>query len=631
MIKKNLIPIIFFFLVFIVFTPFHECAAAAKRQVVILDLPCLNLMQISEADPNLLKLVSTGSTGLVRIPEKNGTIFSNGRHGGVLIINGDDFLDVRAFNQPLSKNSPPCDYRPGIDTILKNFRLLRERAGIIVISAGGREGETGRQRNSGEERGKSDPKKVLRIYDDLVARVSAEIDFKTTLLLVCTSQPQEKSGITNADLRPVVFKGPGFTTGILYSSSTRKKGMITGNDLRALVLRFQNSKTGAAFPIKNIPGEWRVIAESQPALVKNYFVRWPLLTTYGYLLLGTICLIVTGLVFRWRWRLITPLAWVYLYLLAVPGAFMVEAILNPLNWTTITIDTLGITSALFLVSYFLSQRNTFHILMWVSFLTAGLVAIDGILNGRYESLSFLGYSVVSGARYYGIGNEYMGVLLGSYIVGAALIFPRLGKWRREILWCAAILTGVILIHPKFGADVGGGITAVLGLGTTNYLLLKQPVRIKKIVRLFILTLTVIIFAGIWDLYVEPTSMTHLGQLLLAIRDHGFPAFLAVATRKLEMNYRLISQTPLTLILIGVLLAIPFLYRYPPAKLKALREKYEESMAGVTGLSITALIGMLVNDSGIASAAMVFMFGIGLIMLIVIEEKGVTKTVMSYEF
>lgn len=564
--KKYLIPIIFFFLVFIVLTPFYECAAAAKRQVVILDLPCLNLMQISEAYPNLLNLVSTGSTGLVRIPEKNGIVFSNGQHGGVLVINGDDFF----------------------------------------------------------ERRKSDPKKVLRIYDDLVARVSAEIDFKTTLLLVYTSRPQEKIGIPNADLRPVVFKGPGFTSGILYSPSTRKKGMITGNDLRALVLRFQNSKTGAVFPIKNIPGEWRIIAESQPALVKNYAVRWPLLTTYGYLQLGTIVLIVTGLIFRlWR-RLITPLVWIYLYLLAVPAAFIVEAIFNPLNWTIITIETLGITGALFLAAYFLSQKNTFHILMWISFLTAGLVAIDGILNGRNESLSFLGYSVVSGARYYGIGNEYMGVLLGSYIVGAALIVPRLSKCRREILWSAAILIGLILIHPKFGADVGGGITAVLGLGTTNYLLLKQPMRIKKIVRLFIITLAVIIFAGIWDLYVDPTSMTHLGQLLLAIRDHGFPAFLAIATRKLEMNYRLISQTPLTLVLIGVLLAIPFLYRYPPTKLKALREKYDESMAGVTGLSVTALIGMLVNDSGIASAAMVFMFGIGLILLIIVKEKGKTN-------
>ena len=212
-----------------------------------------------------------------------------------------------------------------------------------------------------------------------------------------------------------------------------------------------------------------------------------------------------------------------------------------------------------------------------------MVVSDALLNGRYEHKAFLGYSVVAGARYYGIGNEYMGILLGAYILGVALSLRYWERWRRQILWCGTILISVILIHPHFGADVGGGITAVLGLGITNYFWLKQPVRITELLKLAGITLIILALAGIWDLQADPDSMTHLGQMLLAIHDHGAGAFLVMAKRKLELNLHLISSAPITIALIGFLTAIPFIYRYPPPRLKAIINKHADFSAGFTGL------------------------------------------------
>jgi len=115
-------------------------------------------------------------------------------------------------------------------------------------------------------------------------------------------------------------------------------------------------------------------------------------------------------------------------------------------------------------------------------------------------------------------------------------------------------------------------------------------------------------------------MSHFGQLILAIRTQGIQVFFDLAIRKMALNLQLIQTTPLTLVLIGTLLIIPVLYRFPPVSIQKYLANYPELMSGLTGLSITALIALAANDSGIVSAAMCFMFGIGLIISLVIKEQ-----------
>ncbi len=461
----------------------------------------------------------------------------------------------------------------------------------------------------------------IGFYEDLVSRIFAETDFYTTLLLVYSRRsPEIGNGLT-----PVLIKGTGFKGGVLYSPSTRKRGIVTYNDLRSTILRFLNpEKTKTVFRIRSMPGDWRILAQSRDGLIKNYTIRWPLLTGYFYLLLGVIILIIIGLCFHFRPRIITGLAWAYLLLITAPGAFLLEALIDPVELPSILFWTLGISGIMFLWSYFSSRKNITRALAMISLITTVLVIINGLLNGYYECKSFLGYSVVTGGRYYGIGNEYMGVLLGASIAGLSSLLPALKHRCREILWFVTFIIGLVLIHPNFGADVGGGIAALMGLGVTNYLWLKKPIQIKEISRLCLMTLGALVLAGAWDLYANRDCMSHLGQLLLSVSNHGPGVVGSMALRKISLNLRLIGSTPLTLVLIGILLVMPVFYRFPPAPLQRVMDKHPEAIAGLAGLAVTALIGFLVNDSGIVSAAMTFMFGIGLGLTVVIKELDRAK-------
>lgn len=114
-----------------------------------------------------------------------------------------------------------------------------------------------------------------------------------------------------------------------------------------------------------------------------------------------------------------------------------------------------------------------------------------------------------------------------------------------------------------------------------------------------------------------------GQLLLAIQTSGWEAFQTIIIRKLLMNLRLTTETPLAFILILTLLTIPVLYFHPPEFIKGLISRYPKVMAGFAGLSITAWVGFLVNDSGIASVALIFMFGTGM-MALMIDDATASK-------
>jgi hypothetical protein len=641
--KNHVIPVLLFFLLAsVLINPLPVNSITIKQPVIILDLPGLELSEISSDYPHLLKLVSTGSTALVTVP--NSSMINGPKSFTLSILRGilqksslntditnkkgintasnpvtvmklDDIIPFHVMRSNLSQNNSliPFKNKANINSILNHYRLEQFQNEIMVFTWV----ENYRYFLKSPE--DAFRHRILRYYDYLTGCILDRIDLNNTLFLVCTYRPQQKPDMKNKNLVAVVLKGRDFTDGIIYSPSTRKQGIITCADLRDTILNVHD-KTGPNMQIKRIPGKWRTVTVEQMELKKNYSVRWPLLTVFGYLMIGIVLALLLGFSCRFPRPIITMLVWIYLYLLTIPGAFLIEALISPITWLSIVVYTLAITAVIFLLSYRLAGKSIAQTLKWLAYFTMGLIIIDALLNGRYESKSFLGYSLLAGGRYYGIGNEYMGILMGAYIVGVSLSLPDLRKWRREILWGATLFLSLLLFYPYCGSDVGGGITALMGLGITNYLWLKQPIHFKDLARLYLLTLFILIFMAFLDFYAYGSSLSHLGKLLLAILRNGFGVFIYLAARKITMNLRLISSTPLTVILIGALIVIPFLYRYPPAPIKRLMEKYPEIISGFVGLSITAFIGLVTNDSGIVSAAMAFLFGIGLVLLVILKER-----------
>jgi hypothetical protein len=133
-------------------------------------------------------------------------------------------------------------------------------------------------------------------------------------------------------------------------------------------------------------------------------------------------------------------------------------------------------------------------------------------------------------------------------------------------------------------------------------------------------LVLLLFVGCWDLSLNG-KVTHFGQFIKVLLDQGAPAFGQMIAKKLEMNLEIIEYTPLSKILIVLLLIIPVLYKKPPQCFAKWLNRHQLEMRGLLGLSLTALVALLVNDSGIVSVATMFIFGLYLLILLVLREKS----------
>ncbi len=547
------------------------------------------------------------------------------RCGALLLMDERGLVDLAALGRETLKIDPnfPFELMTDNDKIISYWSAFKKEADVIVITLGDFERLERFASYLNDERWNYYRRSIMKRYDRLLGGLQATIDHKSTLMVLFTGVTPGRKAKIGDKLTPVAISSPELKPGIIYSQSTRKAGVVSEYDLPATILKFLGIKKSGRFNgqhLKSVPGDWGQVVSLRPELVQNYGVRWPLLTGYAYILIGSILAGITGLIFKWHAIVFKFLTYTYLSLLMIPAVFLIMAAFNPLNWFSIIGLTLALVALFFGVAVWLKGKEPFHILSLICLTTVIIIVIDGLGNGFLESNSFLGYSSVAGARFYGIGNEYMGFLLGAYTVYLAINFKNLEKYQGLVLQLGMWLTALLVSHPNFGANIGGGSTVILGLGITNHLLLRKKINFKEIGIFFLSLIALLTVVGIWDFFINKSSMTHFGQMLFLIKEEGFQVIKEMVSRKWEMNLRLIDYSPWSKVLLGVLILVPLLYYKPSQKIIELLRKYPDSLRGFLGLIFTAFIALVVNDSGIVAVATMLIFGGVLLLLVLFEEQ-----------
>lgn len=548
------------------------------------------------------------------------------RCGALLLMDEKGRIDLAALGGETLKADPgfPFGLVTDEDRIFSYWLKFKNEADVIVITLGDLERLERFAPYLNEERWLFYRRAVMERYDRLLGRLQATIEPGSILTVLFAGVAPQRKAKTGDKLTPVAVSMPGLEPGIIYSPSTRKTGVISVYDLPATILKFLGIKKSGRFnghSLKSVPGDWHQVALVRPELVRNYQVRWPLLTVYAYLLIGSFLAGIAGLIFKWRPVFFKVLTYTYLALATVPAVFLIMAAFNPLNWFTIIGLTLGLTALIMTAAFWLKGGDPFRVLSLISLATVLIIVIDGLGNGFLEVKSFLGYSVVAGARFYGIGNEYLGFLLGAYTVLIALNLKSLSKYGEQVLSPAAWFIALLVAHPGFGANIGGGSTVILGLGITRLLLLKKRINLKESCNLSISLIVLLTIVGVWDIFINKDQMAHFGQMLFLVKDEGFQVIQEMVSRKWEMNLRLIDYTPWSKALLGILILVPLLYYKPSQKIIELLRKYPEPLRGFLGLIFTAFIALILNDSGIVTVATMLLFGGVLLMLVFFTELG----------
>jgi len=217
-------------------------------------------------------------------------------------------------------------------------------------------------------------------------------------------------------------------------------------------------------------------------------------------------------------------------------------------------------------------------------------AFDALmLHGAHGASSFLGYSPIEGARYYGIGNEVMGAWLG-----ATALLAGYGLRRTPIivLLFIAVLITLCLGHPLIGAKAGGFIAALL---TILGFWWAQSGRSFKPVIAALAVLGTILAGGIGLWILGHIAPSHVSQAFAMARVQGGGSLLDTILRKIGMNLYLSVHSIWSLLLASCILGT---FRL----LKGISLRGTSERAMIIGVASATAASLALNDAGVVAAA-----------------------------
>ena len=324
---------------------------------------------------------------------------------------------------------------------------------------------------------------ALAAADSELRRLVAELPARTTLLLTAPG-----AATTPPHLQLALADGSGYQAGLLESSSTRQPGVVVITDLTPTVLSWLGQDVpsrlvgapltrgprsgGLSATVRDLAG--RDTAEQVWRSTHNDFF-------WAYALADAGVLAAIGLAFwgaaperrrqraRW-WRVAGVFA------AAVPaGTFLANLVpwwrsAHPAAWLYGV--AVALAAAIALAALGVTRRwDTFAPFGLVCLFTVAVLGVDVMTGSRLQMETPFGLSVIEAGRFYGIGNEALGIYGITALFAAAWLalvalrrstHSRPTSRRLALAAVAAVAVFAVFASgwPGFGGKVGGTIAMV---------------------------------------------------------------------------------------------------------------------------------------------------------------------------
>jgi len=482
-------------------------------------------------------------------------------------------------------------------------------------------------------------RQILDDMDTFIGKVLEQRSSRHMVMLVSPAVNEEAKS-NRSLLTPVVIWRENGQGDALSSATTRQPGIVSGIDVAPTILSWLSIPVPAellghvmvksaekAEPAIYPPSEPAVQSNpsessfetflSQVARIENIYANRPAVL-YSYVMLQIVVLVSALLLWMWKERTgelfgharkATRVA--LLTLLLFPFVFLLEPLFG---WNVPAYAVIGTVIALASVFGLLMDKwRLTSLLLALAFVTVFSILADGMTGATAMRRSYMGYDPVVGARFYGLGNEYEGVLIGSSILLIAALYEwwnqRQMKWLGWRLPVALLCFSLILYYiaaPTLGTNAGGFLAGIIGFSVALFRL--QGWKIGRrggmvMCAALFLGVGILIAANLWS----QQPLTHVGRVAQDIVLGNWEEVGNIITRKLEMNLKLIRVSSWSKVLLVSLFVLGVLSLRPERHLRDLSAKYPYLAKGFGGIVAGSLAGFALNDSGVISAATSIVF------------------------
>jgi hypothetical protein len=255
--------------------------------------------------------------------------------------------------------------------------------------------------------------------------------------------------------------------------------------------------------------------------------------------------------------------------------------------------TPGLIFWMLISPWFLSAFIPVRITLGITTLIVLLDQITGLRLGDFSPLQ--GY-FGSGIRFYGVGNELLGIITGTL----AVCVPK--KFRVQSAIACVLFFGNASLGADFGAVVTFAAIAAIDI-------LRCINAFRKCSLIWLITASVMIgmstavFAAWLDMMFSP-KMSHAGAAMTAAKSSGLGHLVDIIIRKVMMNIE-IALRPATIIAIVVVALMVLLGR------RVFGERLPWQ-SGIRYLSLAVALSLVFNDSGVVTALMALLPALAMI-------------------
>jgi hypothetical protein len=458
---------------------------------------------------------------------------------------------------------------------------------------------------------------ALRQDDAQLARIAADLPPGTTLVVTAPG-----ATIKPPHLQVALVSGAGYSGGLLDASSTRQPGMVVLTDLTPTVLSWlgrsapasavgaqitRADRGGLASTVQSLAG--RDVAEQVWRSTHSTFF-W-VYALADVIVLGVIALASWGAAPERRLRRARGWRVAGVFATAVPaGTFLANLVPwwlfgHPAAW----LYGLAVAWALVIGIAALAgpwRRDPLGPFGVICLLTLVVLGIDVMTGSRLQMETPFGLSVLEAGRFYGIGNEALGIYGITALLAAAwlaLVALRRFAGSRRAAVLAVAVVGVFAVFasgwPGFGGKVGGTIAMV-----PCFLLLALAVagiRLNWRLVLIVAVSGLALFAvfALVSYFTPATGKSDIGSFAgSALHGHAG----AVLLRKINSNIGSLSVnalsplSPIVVVVSGLMLWRPSWFGLKTVPLAYAAQPMLRAVMGVLWLML--MLGWLADDSGV---------------------------------
>ncbi len=587
-------------------------------------------------NPGLSKVLNISIATILNVNQKRYTVSTPGRLGAVLhqaglktavignsdlapkdepnrlaaVIAMDDWGRVDEGNVGLGMltNDPisPYGWRTDYGKLKTELDRLSDLADFVVVETG----DTVRANQSSSRQ----MKKMVDFHRD---RALKEVDgfigsllplvSKDTMIMLVTPLPHAQALRDGVRLAPVIIAGGSVVPGsVLTSPSTRQKGLVANYDITATVVDHLGAKPAEgivglpAHGIK-VPGQTQYIKDMSKWLTANSLQRIGVLYYFTRYQWVVYALVLLQIVFRYFRRI--ELA---RFLLAAILLYPLAILLLPLTGSVNPSLTITLSLAIVALLTYIVTRIRDDLKLYLAAAGANVLSsvVDVLTGGSLMKKAALSYDLVVGGRFYGIGNEYMGVVIGSAILGTAALLQLYPEKRKGLLPVIGLLFAGLIVFfaaPSVGSKAGGALTAMVGFSAALYLFLGGKVKLRTgLLLLSALVAGVAVLAAV-NYFLPAGQQSHIGRAFNNLFAGNYLAIWQMILRKVAANFYLLKHSPFATILLLQLLIWVGLFSRNRRNLNAMYCQMPYLKAGFTGMLFGALAAIILNDSGVIGA------------------------------